>query len=66
MTGAIYLLTEFIDLIPFSYPLYFLCLFIRKKFGRNRIRNRAGLGLFFCANSQQNALKALISFPNML
>lgn len=31
MTGAIYLLTELIDLIPFSYPLYFICLFISNK-----------------------------------
>lgn len=31
MTGAIYLPAELIDLIPFSYLLYFLCLFINNK-----------------------------------
>ena len=30
MTGAIYLLTELIDLIPFSYPLYFLYLIYKQ------------------------------------
>lgn len=30
MTGAIYLLTELIDLIPFSYTLYFLYLIYKQ------------------------------------
>ena len=43
MKGAIYLRTELINLIPLCVSYTYLKII---KYGRNRAKNRAGLGLF--------------------